>query len=92
MLTWQAIVFSVLAGCAIGCLLAVRKAVERLSEGVFFIRTELTKLNSKLEAVQTINKDEVNRAVEEPDTSLEAIEAAISSFEKLKRIDLTKED
>jgi len=90
MVTWQAIVLFALAGCAIGCLLALRKAVERLSEGVFFIRTELTKLNSKLDAVEAVNRDHAKGAIEEPDTSLEAIEAAISNFEKLKRIDIEK--
>lgn len=86
MFTWQMIASFVLAVCAIGCLLGICSAIKRLSEGVFFIRTELTKINSKLESVEVANSRNLN----ESDESFEAIEAAISSFEKLKRVDLTK--
>jgi len=92
MLTWQIAVLLVLAGCAVGCLLGIFKAIQRLSEGVFFIRTELTKLNSKLETVEAVNRDDLKKPIgqHEPDDSFEAIEAAISNFEKLKRVDITK--
>jgi hypothetical protein len=86
MFTWQIIVSFVLAAGAIGCLLGICSAVKRLSEAVFFVRTELTKINSKLEAVEVAGRRDIN----EPDESLEAIETAISNFEKLKRVDLTK--
>ena len=92
MSTWQITVLFALAGCAIGCLLAIRKAIERLSEGIFFIRTELTKINSKLEAVEAVNREDPKKPMEqhEPDDAFAAIEAAISNFEKLKRVDSTK--
>jgi hypothetical protein len=38
-------------------------------------------MNAKLESVEAVKGD---------DTELEAIEAAVSDFEKLKRIDLTR--
>jgi len=79
--TWQITVVFVMAGCAIGCLLGICRAIEKLVKGIFSIGAELTKMNAKLERIEAINGD---------DTSLEAIEAAFSNFEKLKRIDVTK--
>lgn len=93
MSTWQITAIFALAACAIGCLLGICKAIERLSESIKFIRTELTKIDSKLEAVEVVNnRDDLKKPVDqnEADHSLEALEAAISSFEKLKRIDITK--
>jgi len=78
-------VLFVLAVCAIGCLLGIFKAVEKLAKSIFSIGAELAKINAKLEKIEAINVDE-----QESDTSLEALEAAVSNFEKLKRIDLTK--
>ena len=90
MYTWQIIVLFALTACAIVCLLAIRKAVERLTEAIFFVRTELTRINAKLVAVEAVNKDDSHKPLEDPDPSLEAIETAISNFEKLKRIDSTE--
>jgi len=85
--TWQVIALFALTAGAIGCLLGIRKAVERLTEALYFVRTELTRINAKLVTVEAANKEDANTRVEEPDTSLEAIETAISNFEKLKRVD-----
>ncbi len=89
---WQIAVLFALAGCAIGCLLAVYKAIEKLARNISLISSELTKMNSKLTAIEAVNRDSPKETFEqpEPDLSLEAIEAAISNFEKLKRIDITK--
>ena len=81
MSTWQIAVLFALAGCAIGCLLGIFRAIEKLVKGVLSVGAELTKINAKLESVEAVKGD---------DTSLEAIEAAVSGFEKLKRVDLTK--
>jgi len=49
-------------------------------KGVSSLKAELSKMSSKLERIEAVNGD---------DTSLEAMEAAFSNFEKLKRVDLT---
>jgi hypothetical protein len=79
--TWQITLLFAMAGCAIVCLLGICRAVEKLVKGILSIRAELTKMNAKLESVEAVKGD---------DTELEAIEAAVSDFEKLKRIDLTR--
>jgi hypothetical protein len=80
MSTWQISVLFAMAGCAIGCLIGICIAIERLVKGIVSIEAELTKMNSKLESVEATKGDEAE---------LESIEAAVSGFEKLKRIDLT---
>ena len=77
---WQITVLFALAGCAIGCLLAICRAIEKLVKGVSSLKAELSKMSSKLERIEAVNGD---------DTSLEAMEAAFSNFERLKRVDLT---
>ena len=78
---WQVIVIFSMAGCAIGCLLGIYRAICKLTKAVSSIGTELTKINSKLERIEAVNGE---------DTSLQAMEAAISSFEKLKRVEIAK--
>ncbi len=78
---WQMIVLIVMAGCAIGCLVTICMALQKLVKVLSFIGTELTKLSAKLERVEAVDND---------DTSLEAVEAALANFEKLKRIDIRK--
>ena len=77
---WQVIVIFAMAGLAIGCLLGICRALFKLARGISAMGAELTKMNSKLERIEAVNGD---------DTSLEAMEAAFSNFEKLKRVDLT---
>ncbi len=79
------VVLSAMAGCAIGCLLGIYKALEKLAKSISSIGSELKKMNEKLAAIEAVNRDE-----QESETGLESLEAAISNFEKLKRIDLTK--
>ena len=81
MSTWQIIVLFAMAGCAIGCLLGICRAIEKLAKGIFSIGAEITKMNAKLESIDAVNRDDI---------SLEGVEAAISNFEKLKRIDSAK--
>ncbi len=81
MSTWQIIVSFAMAACAIGCLLGICRAIEKLLKGILSIKAELTKMNAKLERIEAIDGE---------DTSLEAIETAFSNFEKLKRFDSTK--
>jgi hypothetical protein len=78
---WQVIVLFAMAGCAIGCLLIIYKAIWKLTKAVSSIGSELTKINSKLERIEAVNGE---------DTSLQAMEAAISNFEKLKRVEAAK--
>jgi hypothetical protein len=87
---WQINIAFVLAGCAVGCLLAIFVAVERLSKRIFSVGVELAKMNAKLEKVEAVNKDETKKSADPYESELEAIEMAISNFEKLKRVDLTK--
>jgi len=56
------------------------------------VGAELAKMNAKIEKIEAVNKDDPKKPADQyaPDPSLEEIEAAISNFEKLKRIDLTK--
>ncbi len=80
--TWQITVLVALAGCVIGCLLGILIAIEKVVRGISSIGMALTKLNANLERIEAITTED--------DTSLEAVEAALSNFEKLKRIDLAK--
>ena len=92
MSTWQIAVLFAMAGCAIGCLLGICRAIEKLTKVFFSIGTELTNLNAKIEKIEAVNRDDYQKSMDhnDLDSSLEDIEAAISNFEKLKRIDLTK--
>jgi hypothetical protein len=81
MSTWQIVVIFAMAGCAIGCLVGICRAIDKLTKAVFSLRTELTKIDAKLESIEPVKGD---------DAELEAIEAAVSGFEKLKRVDLTR--
>jgi len=90
---WQITALLVAAGCATGCTIAIFRAIGNLAKGVLSVGAELKKINAKLESVEAVNRDDSgNRQhpAEDPDLSLEAIEAAISNFEKLKRVDLTE--
>ena len=91
---WQISVLFAMAGCAIGCLLGIYKALEKLAKGILSIGAELTKMNAKLQSIEAVNREDPKKPMDESDseTSIEAIEAAISNFEKLKRIDLTKSE
>ncbi len=90
MSTWQTIILLGMAGCALGCLFGIFKSIERLGEGIFGIRTELTKMNAKVESIEAANKAGPEEPTDKDEPDLADIEAAVSNFEKLKRIDLTK--
>ena len=97
MFTWQITVLLAVAGCAIGCLLVgcllgIWRVTAKLTKGILSIGAELTKLNAKIERIEAVNRDDPKKPMDRygPDPSFEDIEAAISNFEKLKRIDLTK--
>jgi hypothetical protein len=87
---WQMAVLYAIAGCGVGCLLAIFIAIMRVAKGIFSIKIELAKMNAKLESVEAVKKDESKSPTDPYESELEAIEVAISNFEKLKRIDLTK--
>jgi hypothetical protein len=74
---WQVSVLLALAGAATVCLFGIFKALNNLAKGFSSIAAELAKLNGKLERVEAVNGD---------DSSLEALESAFSTFEKLKRV------
>ncbi len=54
---WQTLIFSALAACAIGCLWVIYKAIENLTNGIFALRVELTKMNTKLQAIEVSQTD-----------------------------------
>ena len=55
MTTFQiSVLFGLTAG-AVACFLGIYRAVQRLSEVLFLIRNELTKINSKLERVEIVD-------------------------------------
>ncbi len=88
---WQIVVLLVAAGCAIACLLGICIAIAKLAKGISSIGAELKKMNAKMERVEAVDKDEPKPTeLSGPNPSLEDIEAAISNFEKVKRVDLTK--
>lgn len=78
-----AVLFGLTAG-AIACLLGIYRAVQRLSEALFLIRTELTRINSKLERIEVVDTN----ASSKPFASYDAdpvFEAAIDrAFERLQ--------
>jgi hypothetical protein len=88
MFTWQIGVLFVMAAGTIGCLLGILRSIQKLTKSMFSIGAELTKINSKLESIETVGRDDAEKPTDECEPGLEALEAAISNFEKLKRIDL----
>jgi hypothetical protein len=92
MSTWHLVVVFAIAAGVIVCLLGIWRAVEKLAKGILSLAAELKQMNAKLTSVETVNRDESGKPANEtePDTALEALEAAISNFEKLKRIDPTR--
>ena len=87
---WQITVLFALSACAICCLLGVYRAIEKLAKGILSVGAEIAKMNAKLESIEAVNRNDLKKPMDrsESDTALEEIEAAISNFEKLKRIDL----
>jgi hypothetical protein len=81
-----------MAGCAVACLLWISIMIEKLAKAIFSIGTELTEMNAKIEKIEAVDKDHLVKPAgqETADTAFADIEAAISNFEKLKRIDITK--
>jgi len=74
----------------IHCLWQIFKAIERLTEGISSVTSELVNMNTKLDGVESVTGDESPKPESQPTSdidAIEAIEAAISNFENLKRID-----
>ncbi len=90
MAIWQIGIFVVIAAGIIAGLVEISKAVQKLGKGITAIEVELKRMNGKLETVEAVSKDSPEKPVDPHDNDLEAIEAAISNFEKLKRVDLTQ--
>lgn len=82
MSNWQMIILFAITGFTIGSLIAIYRAVERLSKAVFTIGAELKKINSKLERIEIVSRDDAARAgaVYGIDDS---IEAALRNLDKL---------
>jgi uncharacterized protein YoxC len=89
MSTWQITILFSMAGCAVVCLLWISIAIEKLFKAIFSIGTALTQMNAKIEKIETVNKEHPADQ-DTADSAFADIEAALSSFEKLKRIDITK--
>lgn len=80
-----------MAGCAMGCLVGILRAIQSLAKDLFSISVELKKLNAKLEGVEAVSSHDPAKSPDQEESdleALEAIEAAISNFETLKRVDL----
>ena len=89
---WQVTVLLAMAGCAMGCLVGILRAIQSLAKDLFSVSVELKKLNVKLERVEAVSADDPERSRNHEASDLEALEAidaAISNFENLKRVDLT---
>jgi hypothetical protein len=86
---WQITGLFGIAGCAIVCLIGIFIAIGKLAKAIFIIGAELKKMNAKLERVEAVNKDDLKAPMDQHENDFEAIEAAISNFERLKRIDMT---
>ncbi len=54
---WQTLIFFALAACAVGCLFGIYRSIENLSRAIFAVRTELTKMNTKLQAIEVSESD-----------------------------------
>jgi hypothetical protein len=81
-----------MAGCMIGCLWGIFRAIEGLTERIASVGSELMKINAKLERVEAVGADDSQSPFDQQVSdveAIEAIEAAISNFENLKRVDLT---
>ena len=78
---WQIIAF-VLAGCAIGCLIGICRAIGKLSKSVLSIGTELNKINAKLEGIEVASRDNPPKTTSSYESN-SSVEAAISDLEKL---------
>ncbi len=92
MSVWQIFIVIAMLGCVIGCLWRIFGAIEKLSSGIFSVSRELMRINAKLESIEVVAGDDVQRPLGQQESDAEAIEAietAISNFENLKRIDLT---
>jgi hypothetical protein len=89
MSTWQIIILFTMAGSAVACLLWICTAIEKLFKAIFSIGTELTRMNAKIEKIEAVSKDQP-AAQDTVDSAFADIEAALSNFEKLKRIDVAK--
>ncbi len=90
MSVWYVLIIVALASCMIHCLWQIFKAIERLTEGLSTVSSELVKMNSKLDGVESVTGEESLKSMSQPDNdtdAIEAIEAAISNFENLKRMD-----
>ena len=88
---WQMTVLLALAGCTMGCLAGILRAIQSLAKDLFSIGAELKKLNAKLERVEAVNSEDFAKSADHEQSDLEALEAietAISNFETLKRVDL----
>ena len=92
MSTWHIVVLFAMAAGAIVCLLGIFRAIERLAKGIYSLEAEIKRMNAKQTSVETVNREESGKPADEsePDSALAALEAAISNFEKLKRIDQAK--
>ena len=82
MSTWQIVPLFAVACCTIGCLVVIYKAIERLSKGVFSIGAELTKINSKLAAIEAVSRDDPQSSITQNEIDA-SIEAALRNLEKL---------
>ncbi len=92
MSTWQVIALFVTAGCLIVSLVGICLGIGKLTRGILSIAAEITKMNAKIDRIEATSGDRSSKQKEQcaPDSSFEDIEAAISNFEKLKRIDVTR--
>jgi hypothetical protein len=88
---FQIIALYVIAGFAVVCLLAIFRSLDKLAKAAASIGVELTKMNSKLEVIEAVNRDDLESPADQKLPELEAIESAISNFEKLKRVDLSEQ-
>jgi len=87
---WYVLIIVALASCMIHCLWQISRAIERLTEGLSTVSSELVNMNLKLDGVESITGEESAKSTSPPDNDvdpIQAIEAAISNFENLKRID-----
>ena len=87
----QIIGLYVVAGFVVVCLFAIFRSLEKLAKAVSSIGVELTKMNSKLAVIEAVNRDDLENPADQKLPELEAIESAISNFEKLKRVDLSEQ-
>ena len=87
MAIWQMLILIALAGGIMVCLIKIGLAVENLARAISPIGAEIKRMNSKLESVEAVGKENDQKPAVQDKPDFDAIEAAISNFEKLKRID-----